>query len=110
MSSHNDVGLLLKADGRIVFANKYFCDLVGIKYDKVAGKSCFDFIFPEDMDSARKLIDTATHPHADPLRFRFRRLDGTAVWTDIQALPLQTTMGKTDTVRTRHRLKVSVCS
>ena len=81
----------VRSDGRIAFASTYFCDLVGVEHDKVAGMSYFDFVFPEDMDAARKLFET--NGLADPLRFRLRRLDGTEIWTDIQAAPVQTAKG-----------------
>jgi PAS domain S-box-containing protein len=84
--------LLLMLDGRIAFASTYFCDLVGVAHDKVAGTSYFDFVFPEDMDAARKLFETNVLPH-DPLRLRLRRLNGTEIWTDIQAAPIQTAEG-----------------
>jgi PAS domain S-box-containing protein len=85
--------LLLRLDGRIEFASTYFCDLVGIKHDKIAGMSYFDFVFPEDMNAARKLFETSLLPHGDPFRFRLRHLSGTEIWTDIQAAPMQTAKG-----------------
>jgi len=84
--------LLLQLDGRIAFASTYFCDLVGVEHDKVARTSYFDFVFPEDMDAARKLFETKLL-HADPLRLRLRRLDGTEIWTDIHAAPVQSAKG-----------------
>jgi PAS domain-containing protein len=42
--------VMLDLDGRIAFASTYFCDLVGIQHDKVAGMSYLDFVFPEDID------------------------------------------------------------
>jgi len=85
--------LLLQLDGRIAFASTYFCDLVGVEHDKVAGTSYFDFVFPEDMDAARKLFETNVLMHADPLRFRLRRVDGTEIWTDIHAAPVESAKG-----------------
>ena len=84
--------LLLKLDGQIVFASTFFCDLVGISHEKVAGKSYFDFVFPEDMDAARKLLETHVRPH-DPLRLRLLRLDGTEIETDVQPVPVLTAEG-----------------
>ena len=92
MPFKNASTLLLMLDGRIVFASTYFCDLVGVAHDKVAGMSYFDFVFPEDMDVARKFFETNVLPH-DPLRLRLRRLNGTETWTDIQATPIQTARG-----------------
>src|SRR5215831_3520936 len=93
MPFKNAGALLLRLDGRIAFASTYFCDLVGVEHNKIAGKSCFDFVFAEDMDAARKLFDTNLLPHANPLRFRLRHVDGTGICTDIQAAPMQTSHG-----------------
>jgi len=90
MPFKNTGTLLLKLDGEIAFASTYFCDLIGVKHDRVAGMSCFDFVFPEDMDAAPDLFAWMKFPLADPLRFRLRRLDGTEVWTNIQSVPLKT--------------------
>lgn len=81
--------LLLKLDGQIAFGSTYVCELVGIKHDKIAGMSFFDFVFPEEVDAARNLFDAAEPPHAEPRRFRLRRLDGSEVWTNIQARSLK---------------------
>jgi len=48
---------------RAELRSTYFCDLVGIEHNEVAGR----FVFPEDMDAARNLLETAKLPHADPL-------------------------------------------
>jgi len=67
---------------------------MGIKFDKVAGLSCFDFVFPEDMAAARELFEASRLPHKDALRFRLQRLDGTEIWADIQAAPLKAETGR----------------
>jgi len=46
MPFKNTGTLLLKLDGEIAFASTYFCDIIGVKHDRVAGMSCFDFVFP----------------------------------------------------------------
>jgi PAS domain S-box-containing protein len=93
MPFKNTVALLLRFDGRIAFGSTYFCDLVGIKYEKITGMSYFDFVFPEDMDAARKLFDTNWLLCANPFRFRLRRADGTEIWIDIQSASLRTANG-----------------
>jgi len=61
--------LMLDLNGRIAFASTYFCDLVGLEHDKVPGMSCFDFVFPEDLDEARKLFEANKLPsNAVPFR------------------------------------------
>jgi PAS domain S-box-containing protein len=94
MPFKNTGALLLRLDGRIAFGSTYFCDLVGVAHDKIAETSYFDFVFPEDMDAARKLFDTNSLPRANAVRFRLRRLDGTEIWTDIQASPMRLPQGE----------------
>jgi len=85
---------MLDLNGRIAFASTFFCDLVGLDHDKVPGMSCFDFVFPADMDEARKLFELNKLPQAAPFRFRLRRWYGTEVWTDIQGSAMQTASGQ----------------
>jgi PAS domain S-box-containing protein len=92
MPFKNKGALLLDLAGRIAFASTYFCDLVGIEHDEVDGKSWFDFVFPQDIDSARDLFNKGKLPYGD--RIRLRRLDGTAVWTDIHAAPMRERGGR----------------
>lgn len=86
--------VILDLNGRIAFASTYFCDLVGVEHDKIAGMSCFDFVFLEDMEEARKLFEVSKLPHTTAFRFRLRRVDGSEVWADIQGSALQTAQGE----------------
>ena len=86
--------VVLDLNGRIAFASTYFCDLVGVEHDKIQARSCFDFVFPEDMNDAIERFETDKLPHAKPFRFRLRRSDGTAVLTDIQGNAMQTAQGE----------------
>jgi PAS domain S-box-containing protein len=86
--------VMLDLNGRIAYASTHFCDLVGVEHDKIAGRSCFDFVFPEDMNDAKERFQVNKLPYAKPFRFRLRRSDGTAHWTDIQGTTLQTSGGE----------------
>jgi PAS domain S-box-containing protein len=86
--------LMFDLNGRIAFASTYFCDLVGVEPDKIAGMSYFDFVFPEDMDAARQLLKIDKLPEATTFRLRFRRTDGAETWTDVQKAVLQTSGGE----------------
>jgi len=88
MPSRDKGVLLLQLEGRIAFASTYFCDLVGIKFDKVAGTSYFDYVFPDDVEVARTLLEPSELPHPPPIQFRLQRLDGTRVLVDVQSSPL----------------------
>ena len=82
--------VLLDLNGRIAYASTYFCDLVGIEHGAIAGISCFDFVFPEDMGAARELLEANKRPNALPFQFRLRRKDGSPVWVKVQGTVLQT--------------------
>lgn len=85
---------MLDLGGRIAFASTYFCELVGVPHQKVAGMSYLDFIFPEDITEASKLFEENKRLHTAPFRVRLRRSDGFPVWVDIQGAPLQTAGGE----------------
>ena len=48
---------MIDLNGRIAFASTFFCDVVGLEYDKVSGMSWFDFVFPEDMEEAKNILE-----------------------------------------------------
>jgi PAS domain S-box-containing protein len=86
--------VMLDMDGRIVFASTYVSDLLGVEFDKITGMSCFDFVFSEDMDAAKRALDVNKIPNAAPFRFRLRRADGTPIWADIQGVAMQPPHGE----------------
>jgi PAS domain S-box-containing protein len=94
MPFQNTGSVMLELDGCIAFASTYFCDLVGVEHSHIAGRSCFDFVFPEDKEEAMKLLEANKLPHAMPFRFRLRRSDGTEVWATIQGSALKTAAGE----------------
>jgi PAS domain S-box-containing protein len=87
--------VMVDLEGRIEFASNYFCDLMGITTTEVVGKSCFEFVFPEDLSKAKELLELNKQPNPVAFRFRLRRTDGTAVWTNIQGAPMLTASGET---------------
>jgi PAS domain S-box-containing protein len=86
--------VMVGLDGRIAWASTYFCDLVGVEHDKIAGMSCFDFVFPEDMEAAKARFEENKRPDAAPFRFRLRRVDGFEVWADIQGTAIRPARGE----------------
>ena len=94
MSSSEKGSLIVDLNGTIAFASSFFCALVRVEVGRAAGKSFFDFVFPEDLESAKNGFAASQSPLALPYPLRLRRSDGTEVWTAIQGQPLQTTSGK----------------
>jgi PAS domain S-box-containing protein len=85
--------MLIEISGRIAFASTYFCDLVGIEYDKIDGMSFFDFVYPEDMNEARKLFEPTKIPSAKLSSLRLRRIDGGLAWVEIHGAPMEDAHG-----------------
>jgi PAS domain S-box-containing protein len=81
--------VLIELSGRIAFASTYFCDLVGIEHDKIAGMSFFAFVYPEDMEKARKMFEPTKIPSAEPSSLRLRRIDGGLVSVEIHGAPME---------------------
>jgi len=71
--------ILLNLEGRIAYANTYFCDLIGVDYTKIAGMSFFDFVFPEDMNRAKDLLELSKKLHSQSFRLKLRAADGKEV-------------------------------
>ena len=89
MNAFSDGVALIRMNGQILFANTHFCKLVGVSHTKVAGMSYFDFVFPEDFDAARRLLQTNERLNAESFTLRLRRLDGVAIWVDIKPLVMK---------------------
>jgi PAS domain S-box-containing protein len=85
---------MLDLQGRIGFASSALCELLGTTPEDIAGVSCFDFVFPENVEQAKALFESNKVPHAEPFRFKLRRRDGSAVWADVQADALRPANGQ----------------
>src|SRR5215470_13589806 len=94
MRFRNRAALMLDLDGRIAFASTYFSELIGAEHLEMVGKSCFDFVFHDDMETARKLFHVNSVRYAAPVRLRLRQNDGSEVWTDVVVAPMQTASGE----------------
>jgi len=90
MSSSEKGSVLVDLKGTITFASSFFCALVRVQAGRAVGKSFFDFVFPEDLECARKGFEASQRPLALPYPLRLRRSDGTEVWIAIHGRPLQT--------------------
>ena len=86
--------LIVDLNGQVAFANIYFCDLVGVEHSNIKGMSCFDFVFPGDLDAAKQLFEINKLPSAEPFRFKLKRADGTPIWADIQGVAMRTARGE----------------
>src|SRR5215813_9448524 len=84
--------VVIDRNGKVVFASCFFCDLVHIDIKNSAGKSFFDFIFPEDAEVVKARL-AAGKPHLSPFLLKLKSNDGTPVWTEFQIAPIRTESG-----------------
>ena len=85
---------MVDLNGQIAFANTFFCDLVGVEHSDIKGMSCFDFVFPDDLEAAKRLFEINKLPSAQPFNFKLKRADGTPIWADIQGIAMRTASGE----------------
>jgi PAS domain S-box-containing protein len=69
-------------DGRLVFANNRYCDIVGRQPSQIIGLNCiYDLTHPEDVtESVRHFEDLRVHHLPFTAEKRYLRLDGSPVW------------------------------
>jgi len=79
-----DVVVQLDRDGKFVFVSQSVESVLGLKPAELIGKSCFDFVHPEDLPQVEKataeLTDWTT---TKTVTFRTWRADKSLVWVEI---------------------------
>lgn len=78
---------LIDAQGRTTFANQRMGEMLGCTPEQMLGMSMFDFM--DDAGRAEANINFARRKEgvSEQHEFRFRRLDGTDIWTIVAASP-----------------------
>src|SRR5690242_2893477 len=65
-------------DGRTTFCNERIAAMLGTESVSMAGRSCFEFVFTEDLREAHRQFQLKLEGDSEPFDFRFRRSDGSA--------------------------------
>ena len=76
-------------EGHITYANGALACLLKTAREKLIGCSAFEFVFPEDLDEARRLFDERKQGGAEFVRFRLRASDGSTVWVESRSVSIQ---------------------
>ncbi|CRI64535.1 Diguanylate cyclase/phosphodiesterase with PAS/PAC sensor(S) (modular protein) [Thiocapsa sp. KS1] len=74
--------------GRTTFANPRMAELLGCRTDQLVGRSFLDFMDPDTRAVAEQNLAKRRAGIAETHEFRFRRLDGSHVWTLVATNPL----------------------
>ena len=78
-------------DGRYVYANKSFIQLVGAKSEaEIVGRDVFSFVDPADYEKVQQRLERLRSGESVPYaRELYRRIDGSPVHVEVAKLPLR---------------------
>jgi PAS domain S-box-containing protein len=83
------------AEGRFLFVNQAFCNMLGYTESELLGTTVWDFTHPDDLEENKKLYDrTMMEGIPFKLEKRLIREDGTIVWVDVSVSPIMDAAGK----------------
>ena len=85
---------IIDAGGKTVLANEAMADILGTTPADLVGKDSFLFVFSEDLAAAQRLFSLKQAGSSAPFHFRMRRVDGSAIWVDVQGTPMYNASGR----------------
>ena len=85
---------LIDAEGKTVFANDSMVEILGTTAAQISRQDSFVYVYPEDMNAARRLFSLKEGGSSAPFHFRLRRADGSSIWVDVQGTPMHNAAGK----------------
>jgi PAS domain S-box-containing protein len=94
MTDSSDGIWIINSDASTLYASAAMCEILRATAADLIGKPSFDYVFPEDVESAQRLFESKQRGDPSPFRFRLRRKDGTAVWVDVQGTPMRNVAGE----------------
>ena len=80
-------------EGKTLFASESMAKLLRTTVEELVGKPSFDYVFPEDAASARRLFELKSRGDMTAFEFRLRRRDGTPLWVSVQGTPMHDASG-----------------
>ena len=79
--------VMVDANARIVFANDRWSEIFGYSLEEARHMTHFDMVFPEDVAQMTDRWESRKRGRTESYEFRFRRKDGSPVWTLIGVAP-----------------------
>jgi len=79
----------IDSERRTTYVNRYLADLLGYTPEEMLGRHIFSFMDEAEQPFSRQALDQESREHKTVHRERkFRRKDGTALWTQIASTPM----------------------
>lgn len=74
-------------NGKFVYVNKAYADMLGLKPEQIVGRSPFDFTLPDDHVSLTKAREKREQGQQSTYLSRLRRADGTTLMVRVTGTP-----------------------
>ena len=86
---------IVDAAGKTVFADDQMAAILGVptRSELIANPS-ETYVFPEDLDTVRRMFDSRKDNDSAALQCRLRRKDGSAVLVNVQVTPMKNDTGE----------------
>jgi two-component system cell cycle sensor histidine kinase/response regulator CckA len=75
-------------EGRTTFCNQRMAEILGTEVESLQRMSCFEPVFPADLEEAQRQFGLQLAGSGQPFDFRLRRIDGSEVWVGISCRPM----------------------
>ncbi|MEN6520629.1 MAG: PAS domain S-box protein [Armatimonadota bacterium] len=85
---------LLDSEWNTTFLNKRVAEMLGCTIQELMGRPVFDFMYEDDLENANIHYERRKQGIAEIFDFRFRRKDGSELWTLISTTPIFDDSGK----------------
>jgi PAS domain S-box-containing protein len=83
------------AEGRFLFVNQAFCNMLGYTESELMGKTIWQFTQKDDLEENKKLYErTMMEGIPFKLEKRLIRADGSIMWVDVSVSPIMDAAGK----------------
>ena len=79
---------VVNTQGQTIFCNDRMAEILGTDVESLQRLSCFDPVFPADLEEAQLQFGLQMAGSGQPFDFRLRRVDGSAVWVGISCRPM----------------------
>jgi PAS domain S-box-containing protein len=82
-------------DGRLLFVNQAFCDMLGYSESELVGKTIWELTHEEDIEQNKQLYDRmAAEGSPFKLEKRLIRRDGSIIWVNVSVSPIMDSAGR----------------
>jgi PAS domain S-box-containing protein len=79
---------VVNPQGNTIFCNERMAEILGTDIESLERVSCFDSVFPTDLEEAQRQFGLQMAGSGKPFDFRLRRIDGSAIWVSISCMPM----------------------